>query len=248
MKGIFDAKEVSLFTSPLTSLSRIIKDGNGIILNISKDNKNISIYSLNSEIGVMVHMTYNAELFKNIDMSIDERIGILNIPQLVKYFQILDGDKVDMRFENNVFFLANTAGTVSFKTADPDMMKEAPKNYKGSTWFIEVKVDQSFQTLIKAISVLGEEEDCIVVKGNKEKGKVLFTVRSSGLEINSYKLEVSSTVNEDFETFYRKDVFEKVLTTKCDSIGMAFSERVARFECKSPHCDITYYLAKKQVK
>ncbi len=249
MKGIFETKEhVSAFTDPLNSLSKIIEDG--VVLNVSAADKTISIYALNGPSGTMVHVTYK-ELFNNFDITQDEKIGILKIPQMVKYFSILEQEKVNMQFENNVFSLANSLGSVNWKTADSDMIKESPKTLKAITWWSTVTVDSKttskFKTLLKAMSVLSEE-DCVYVKGDKTAGTVTFIVRASGIEINSFTLDIPTQVDADFDTFYRKDVLEKALNTPSDSIMLSFSERMARMECKSKYVDITYYIAKKTSK
>jgi len=243
MKGTFDTTEmISSFIGPLKSLSDVMQD-NGVVLNVNAQEKTINVYALNSSLGTLVYLKY-VGLFDNFEFAkADEKIGVLRLGDFVKYFSVLDEAGASIEFVDTVFSINHNSGKMSFKTADPDMIDQAPKSFKGTTWYNETAVNQSFGKLNKAMNVLANE-DCLFVKGTTDN-KIEFTVRSSSVDINSFKIQVDTPVSADFESLYRKDVIQMVFRTPCDSISVSFAERLARFDCKSKNYELTYYVAKK---
>lgn len=244
MKGTFTKENLEAFVGPLKSLADVMGD-EGVVLNVLAKEKTVQVFALNNSAGTLVYVKYDPKLFEGFEFADeDEKIGVLKVGDLVRYFSVLDESGVQLSFLDKTLAISHEAGNLSFKTADPDMIQEAPKTFKGATWLAEVDVDSKFSKLNKAMGVLAGE-DCVFVTGSSSKGKIVLNVRSGNVEMNSFKLEVVAPVTNDFETAYRKDILQLVFRTPAESIKVSFSERLARFECANTLCSLTYFVAKK---
>jgi hypothetical protein len=217
----------------------------GVVLNVDKEEKTINIYAINSSVGTLIYLKYVGGLFDNFTFADqDEQIGVLKLSEFVRYFSVLDDAGASIEFDNTLFSIKHDGGTLSFKTADPAVINQAPKTFKGSTWLTEFEINSRFSKLHKAMSVLSNE-DCLFATGIKNDNKVTMTVKSATVDINSFKVTIDNPVTQDFECLYRKDVLQQILKTPSDSIKVSFSDRLAKFECKSKYYEMTYYVAKK---
>lgn len=244
MKGTFTKENLEAFVGPLKSLADVMGE-EGVILNILAEEKTVQVFALNNSAGTLVYVKYDPKLFEGFEFAdADEKIGLLKVGDLVRYFGVLDESGLQLSFVDKKLSLTHEAGSLSFNTADPDMIQEAPKTFKGASWLTEVEVDTKFSKLNKAMGVLAGE-DCVFVSGSASKNKVVLNVRNSNVEINSFKLEVAAPVTNDFETAYRKDILQLVFRTPAESIKVSFGERLARFECALKLCNLTYFVAKK---
>ena len=249
MKGVFETKSlISAFTGPLSSLSRVTEEG-GITLHVSKADKTINIYALNQPAAIMTNIVYK-DLFTNFEINEDEKVGILSIPKFIDFFDILDSDKVEINYDSklNSFSLDGGAlGNGVFKTADTDLIKDSPKSFKGYAWVASVEVDPNFAAFRRSLSKLGDE-DCVMIVGDKAKGVITFTTRSSSVEINKFVFNVTTKVDADFSTFYSKKIFQDVISTPSEKMTISFADRLIKVESNSKHADIIYYVAKKAAK
>jgi hypothetical protein len=247
MKGQFDTRDkLQAFLSPLQSAATIMHE-NGVILNAVVADKNVQMFSLNNEVGTLIHLIYNKELFDGFTFGdTDEKIGVLKLAEFIKYLSVIDDDGVNINYQNNKLTLSHNSEALSFKTADPDMIKEAGKTFKSSgiTWFTEIEVDKRFTKLLKAMSVLANE-DCVFISGDKDKGKVTFTVKSSTVDINNFTFEVDAKVSSNFESPYLKEVLQLVLATSSEKIKLSISERLALFECTNKYSTMKFFVGKK---
>jgi hypothetical protein len=245
MKGTFETGEkITAFITPLKNLGDVMGDS-GVVLNVDKEEKTINIYAINSSAGTLIYLKYIGGLFDNFTFADqEEKVGVLKLSEFVRYFSVLDDAGVSLEFEDNLFSIKHDGGALSFKTADPDVIKQAPKTFKGSTWFTEFEIDSRFSKLHKAMNVLANE-DCLFVNGVKDTNKVTMTVKSETIDINSFKVAFDNPVVQDFNSHYRKDVLQQIFKTPSESIKVSFADRLAKFECKSKFFEMTYYLAKK---
>jgi hypothetical protein len=242
--GNFDSNiKLNAFLEPLKNLSSLMGE-EGIILNTSSVDKNIAIYAQNTANGILSHIKYKSDLFDGFKIETDEKIGVLKVGEFVKYFSVLDDDNVKIAFTDNTFSISHDLGNLSFRTADASMITEAPKTFKGAGWFVETEIDQKkFSKLKKAMSVLSNE-DSIFVSGVQSTNKVTFTVRSSNVELNTYKLVIDAPVAQDFETAYRKDIWQLILSSN-NNIKASFGQKLVKFDIKTEYSDVIYFVAKK---
>jgi hypothetical protein len=63
--------------------------------------------------------------------------------------------------------------------------------------------------------------------------------------MNSYKVSVDSPVSQDFETPYRKDIWQLVLGSSDEIIKASFGAKLVKFEIETEFCNSVYYVAKK---
>jgi len=243
-KGLFaDTTKLSAFIQPLKELA-FVMDDTGVVLNISKTDENVVIRAQNTAKGILAYITYKKELFAGFEFGSDEKIGIHRLADFMKFLSVMEEPGVQVEFQNTCFSISHADhGVMSVKTAEPSMIQEAPASFKGTTWFADVIFDTKFAKLKKAMTALSSE-DSVSVVGNSTKNKLTFTVRGSSAELNTYKVEVPVTIKNDFETIYRKDVLQVVLSS-ANVFTASFGEKLVRLQSSSEYSDATYYIAKK---
>jgi hypothetical protein len=157
---------------------------------------------------------------------------------------------VNVKFVDNEFEIADIANpdsVVSFKTADSSLIQECSQKFKGSAFFSDITIDARFDSLIRAMSILSNE-DVVSMTGNATKNKVTFKVTNSNMSVNTFKLVIDTPVSEDFEVYHRKDMFLNMLKLPIDSKTLSIADRIIKVEYTSPTLDMTVYLAKKTSK
>lgn len=245
LQGKFDTLEkLESFLNPLKSLSNLMKD-ESVVINIDATNKTLNINALNSR--ALCFLKYNKDLFDGFTFNADKKIGIMKLQEFVKCLSVIQEEGVQIDFAESIFSVSHSLGSIGFRTADPDMIKEGPSKFKGTTWYTQFAIDKRFSKLQKAMSVLSSE-DTLFISGDSEKAEVTIKIRSSSVELNTFKVIIANPVIQNFETAYTKEVFQMILNSSADSINVSFGEKVAEFVCKSKFCDSIYYLAKKAAK
>lgn len=248
MKIVLSKEKIKAFCKPLQSLMSVITDDDGgVILNVDKTTNEISINAKKDSIGTVIFIKYNKDLLEGVEMDKDEKIGILKLSEFVKFFSVIDDDKTEMVFNNNEFAISCGDADLSFKTADVDMIKEGPKTFKGASWLCELEVDEKFEKLKKAMSVLSNE-DCVYLAGDKDDGALTCTVKSSSMEINKFKTKIITTVTQDFDLPFGKDHFMSALSIPTDSVKLAIGERFINVHGTSKYFSYSHFVAKKTIK
>lgn len=229
----------------------ITDDDGGIIINVDKEKLEANIFAKKDSAGTLIFVKYNPSMFTGFTIDKDERIGVLKINDFIRYFSVIDEDKVIIKFDNNDFSItgadSGAESSISFRTADVDLIKEGLKSFKGTTWLSEIIVDEKLDKLKTAMDVLKDEE-CVFIKGDAKQGTVTFTVKSSGVEINKFKITLAATVSQDFDTPYSKEYLQNVLKMPTKTVKIMVADRFISVYGVTDNYSITYYLAKKTLK
>jgi len=248
MKGKFTNKsELDNFTQPLKNLSMIMGE-DGVVLNLTLDDDKViaKIDAINQSAGAVIKTNFK-DLFNGFTFDSDDgcKIGILRIPDFVNLFGLFDEGEVDFNFDESTRLLELTQGKtkVIYQTADSDLIKEFPKPYPGKTWFTSFDYDDKFVKFNKAMGVLSNEE-CIVIEGDEEANSVRTTIRNKSVSVNSYQVEVDTNVSDNFNFSYKKEIMQKVLSPKHDSVKLTIGDRVCMIETEDKHSETVYYIAK----
>lgn len=244
-KLTFNKEKIRAFTKPISALTSVISDDDGgIIINFDKEKKDGLIAVKKDAYGMIILIKYKPELFDNIVIDKDEKVGVLKLGDFIKYFSIIDDDNTAIEFADNTFNIASNESNFSFKIADTDMIKEGLKNFKGATMLTELEVDAKFDRLKKAMGVLSTE-DCVYIKGSVADSNLAFTVKNSNMEINKFNIKIPATVTKDFESPYNKELLSMAFDLPTDTMKVALAERFISFVGESKYYTISYFIAKK---
>lgn len=244
--GFFEPEQLQNFLNPLIALSYLMKS-EGIVLNISKE-KTLSIYALNPAEGFLGAIHYKSKLFSNFNIEENLEVGIIRLNEFVKFFSILDNKSnvyLEIHNGNKIILRQNGSGEVSYRAADISLIRQAPKKTPDIKIYSSLDISE-FTKLKKAMAVLSDE-DCLFVSGDSEKNKISLNLRSDQVEMNAYKLKIDCPVSENFETIYKKPMWEVVLTLSLGTITANFSDRLVRFDCEDDNVSIKFYVAKKAI-
>jgi hypothetical protein len=248
MKGKFASKsELDNFVNPLKNFGLIMGE-NGIVLNITVEDDTVGakINAINNSVGTVIKSDYK-ELFKDFTVDSDDgcKIGILRIGEFVNLFSLFDDGEVVFEFDEETKELKLSQGKskIIYQTADPDLIKEFNKPFSGSNWFASFDYDDKFTKFTKAMSVLSNEE-CIIVEGDQTANTVRATIRNKSVAVNSYQVELDTTVSEDFNIPYKKEIMQMVLSPKHESVKLSFGDRVCMVETEDKFNSTVYYISK----
>jgi hypothetical protein len=220
-------------------------ESEGIKLQVDAENKVLTSHLMNRALGVVVEVT-SKSIYSNFDLATGHEIALLKLSDFTSMFGIFGSKGVSINFIDNEFQvsdLADAESILSFKTADPSLMP-AVKSFKGASYFTDITIDDRFEPLVRAMSVLSNE-DVVVISGIASKGKVTFKVVNGNMSVNNYKITIDAKVTADFEVPHRKDVFQNMIKLPIASKVLSISERIIKVEATSPSIDMTVYLAKK---
>lgn len=247
-KLVADKVKINHFIKPLQSLASFIKDDDGgIVLNFDKEKLESNIYVKKESDGVLVFVKYKKELLENLEIDKDEKVGVLKLSDFIKYFSVIDDDKTEISFENNNLSIKTDNADITFKTADTDMISEGLKNFRAVTWLSEIVIDEKFDKLKKAMNVLGNE-DCVYIKGDVSLNKLIFTVKSSSLDINKFTIKIDSQVTKDFELPFNKEYLQIALACPSQTTKLFIGERLICINADNTYSNLTYFIAKKAIK
>lgn len=251
-KGTLTKDKKADFVKVLGAVANFITDEDGgIIINLDKEKSEANIFAKKDSAGTLIFVKYNSPMFSGFTIDQDEKVGVMKINDFIKYFSVIDEDKVDISFKDHVFSINGSdkdeGSEISFRTADVDLIKEGLKTFKGTTWFTELVVDEKFDKLKTAIDVLKEEE-CVFIKGSAQQGTVTFTVKSSGVEINKFMFTLKADVTQDFDTPYSKEYLQNVLRMPTKTVKISVADRFISVAGATDNYSITYYLARKTLK
>jgi hypothetical protein len=249
IKTKFNKDTIRSFTKPLNALTNLINDEDGgVIVNFDKENKTASISVKKDSSGFVGFVKYKTEAFRDLEIDKDEKVGILKIGDFIKYLSIVDDDDTKLEYDNNNVGISSGDSEFSFKTADVDMIKDGPKTFKGFTFIAELPIDEKFEKLKKAISVLSNE-DCVYIKGSATDSTITFTVKSSSMEINKFNIKIAAPqVTSDFEIPFNKEYFSNALSIPVDAVKLSLTERFLSVSGETKHYSMAYYIAKKTIK
>lgn len=240
--------KLDLFLKPLNALTNIISDDHGgIVINLDKEKLEANIYAKNDSMATLAFIKYKSDMFTGAELDKDEKIGVLRLADFIKYFSVLDSKEIELFFDNNTFSLTADDSDISFRTADIDMIKEGPKNFKGASFIAEIEIDDNFNKIKKAMSAL-HEENCVFISGKSSENKIVFTVRDGTNELNKYKLKVTTTLSQDFEIVFSKEIFNIAISVPGDKKKLHISERFAMVVGETDLYTMTYFIARKVVK
>lgn len=248
MKVTFNKEKIRAFTKPLSALTSVVTDEDGgIIINFDKEKKDGLIAVKKDSYGMIIIIKYKPELFENMDIDNNEKVGILKLGDFIKYFSIIDDDATEVVFKDNTFTITSNESDFSFKIADTDMIKEGLKNFKGAAVLTEMDVDAKFDRLKKAMGVLSTE-DCVYIKGSSADSNVAFTVKNSNMEINKFNIKIPATVSSDFDSPYNKELLSLAFGLPTDTLKLSVAERFISFVGESKYYTMSYFIAKKTLK
>jgi hypothetical protein len=244
IKGIFNKEQIQEFLYPLQFLNTIIdakSSKSGIIFNFDSINKEINVYVSNMSVGTLVFLKYK-NLLNSFHVD-DEKIGIINISDFIKYFSIIEDDNTEIEFNNNKFYIKDGTSEISFQTADIAMIAEGLKTFKGQDWIISTEFDEKFDKLQKAMKSMVNEE-YLFIKTDSQNKKTNFIVRKKDLDTNNYKTTIDTDVKSDIEIAINKEYFQNASSIKCDSMNFQISDRLINFNCKRKNSEISVFIAK----
>lgn len=244
IKGIFNKEQIEEFLYPLQVLNTIVdskSSKSGIILNFDSATKEINVYVTNLSMGTVVFVKYK-NLLDSFHVD-NDKIGIINIADFIKYFSIIDDDNTEIEFNANRFLIKDGSSEIAFQTADIEMIKEGLKTFKGQDWLVSTEFDQKFAKLQKALKSMVNEE-YIFIKGDAETKKVNFTVRQKDLDANNYKCALDTEVKSNIELIIKKEYFQNATSIKCDTLNFKISDRLVNFECQRKNSEISIFIAK----
>ncbi len=244
IKGIFNKEQIQEFLYPLQFLNSIIdskSSKSGVIFNFDAETKEINVYVKNAAIGTLVFLKYK-NLLNSFHVD-NDKIGIINVSDFIKYFSIIDDDNTEIEFNGNKFFIKDADSEISFQTADIDMIAEGMKTFKGQDWLVTTDYDEKFNKLQKAIKSMVNEE-YIFIKGEAATKKLHFIVRKKDLDTNNYKTSLDMDIKADIDVAVNKDYFQNVASIKCDSMELKLSDRLINFVCQRKNSEISVFIAK----
>lgn len=247
MKGTFKSKDmVSAFIQPLSNIVPLVED-KGLILNFTKHDDDIScnIGLYNKTSGCIIKSKYNG-IFEDFELESDCKIGIMNLSEFVDLFKMFDLDsEINIEFDTKTFELRLTQGksTVVYLTSDPDIIEEFNKNLDKLKWYFSFDYDERFSHFTKAMSVLKNEE-AVLVSGDSSIGEIVLSIKNQDYSKNNYSVSIDEDVSEDFKCFYKKDLFQQILTKSYNSVKVTVGEKLSMIECKNDYNETTLYVAK----
>jgi hypothetical protein len=245
MKGTFKTKDrVDAFTGPLKTLGSLIDEG--IVIRFSKidDKVHCKVESINPSKGTVVKTKYIG-VFDDFQTESDEvKIGVLKVNDFVALFGLFS-DEVEFNYneEDKRLTLSSGSSSVSYQTADPDLIKEFNKPFPGKDWYTTFNYGSEFASFNKGMSVLANEE-CIVIDGDPSTAQVNLTVKNRGLSINSYSTKVKAEVSEPFEIAFKKEVMQIVLGSKYETMKLSVCSTAIMAESISKTSETTFFVAK----
>lgn len=248
-KGSLGKDKIAAFMKPLSAITSFISDEHGgIVLNVNKEKKEANVRIVKNN--TLLFVDYTKEIFGNFDITQDEKIGILKVPDFIKYFSVINDEKVDLRYEDSSkeLFISSDNSEISFRTADTDIIKEGPSKFGGSSWVTgDIIIDAKLDKLQKAMSVLAAEE-CVFIKGSAADSSLSFTVKNSGVALNKFSLKISASVNTDFDAVYNKELLQLAFSLPATEKKFIISSRMMMIEGKTPDYTLTYFIARNTKK
>lgn len=245
IKGLFNKTQIKEFIYPLNVIANILdpKDDGGIILNFDKDKKDIKIYTKKHSIGTIIFVTYN-DLINNFEID-NDKLGIINISDFIKYFSIIDDENTEIQFKDNLFSIKDNDSEISFKTADLSTITEFNKNFNFKDFICEIELDDDkFKKLNKAIKALSSE-DYIYIKG--KDNKIFYTIKRKDIDFNTFKWNFDATLKKDFEIIIKKDLYQMATTLNSDKKILKIAERFIMVESIRDNSSISMFVAKSNI-
>lgn len=244
IKGIFNKDQIQEFLYPLQFLNTIVdskSSKSGLVFNFDAATKEINVYVTNMTLGTVIFLKYK-NLLNSFHVD-DEKIGIINISDFIKYFSIIDDDNTEIEFNANKFYIKDGSSEISFQTADIAMIGEGLKTFKGQDWLAITPFDDKFDKLQKAMKSMVNEE-YLFIKGDSVNKKLSFIVRKKDLDTNNYKTSIDLEIKTDLDLAINKEYFQNASSIKCDTMTFKVSDRLINFNCERKNSEISIFIAK----
>jgi hypothetical protein len=246
MKGTFASLEdVDHFIFPLKIIGALVGD-NGINIHVFKENDQYisMIPAKNSASGVMVIHKWT-KLFSDFEYEEDEtRIGILKPNEFMSLFSIFDDNEISFDMDKSgVLTISQDEASLVFQTADPELVKEGKRTFKGCDWLGEFDYDDRCKKFTKALNVMASEQ-FVFINGKKDTGKIKLTIRNKDTGKNKYNLTLDGTVDEDFEAIFRKENLKIIFEANYDTVKVRIGERLINVASTNSFSETNFYVTK----
>lgn len=251
MKGIFkDSKTINKFIDPLKTIGILVGE-NGINITFFKDENGDRVAMIparNKNAGIVIIHTWK-DLFDDFEFDDDEvRLGLMRTQDLTTKLPIFDDGEVEVEFGDDLMLSFGQKRTkLNFKTADPELINEGKREFKGAQWVGGFDYDEKLDKFTNALKKMSNEE-YVFIEGNEEKGEIMLTIKNKDSRSNAFSCVVDGDVSEDFNLVFRKDFWPVIIDKNATNIRINLGSKMMNFSVETDSGNTEYFLAKTMLR